>query len=162
MRILLLDAAPGELLDRELECLLGHGLAVTLNLRRVTDRTSARAAWTDRVGFADFDAFDESALIAEITRGGVGYHAVKSRAGVPLRAVFLAAATDLALANRLRVIGRAGAGSDHVDLAAAARHGVTVTQRAVCECIDVLSSPERVVMRYPGRSEAMGVLGWSL
>ena len=70
MRVLLLDAAPGELLDRRLECLLGHGVAVTLNLRRVGDQASAWAAWTDRVGFADFDAFDESALIAEITRWG--------------------------------------------------------------------------------------------
>lgn len=30
------------------------------------------------------------------------------------------------LTHRLRVVGRAGAGTDHVDLAAAARHGVTV------------------------------------
>ncbi|WP_425248076.1 NAD(P)-dependent oxidoreductase [Streptomyces sp. NEAU-NA10] len=127
MRVLLLDAAPGKLLDRELECLLGHGTAVTLNLRRVTDHASARAAWTGRVDFTDFDAFDESALIAETIRDGLGYHAVKSRAGVPLRAAFLASATDPALANRLRVIGRAGAGTDHVDLAAATHHGVTVT-----------------------------------
>ncbi|MCG3040041.1 NAD(P)-binding domain-containing protein [Streptomyces sp. S1A] len=127
MRVLLLDAAPGALLDRELERLLGHGLAVTLNLRRVTDPAGVRAAWAGRVAFADFDAFDEPALVAETVRGGLGYHALKSRAGVPLRAVFLAAATGPALANRLRVIGRAGAGTDHVDLAAAARHGVAVT-----------------------------------
>ncbi|MFD8480281.1 NAD(P)-dependent oxidoreductase [Kitasatospora sp. NPDC059673] len=126
-RVLLLDAAPGELLGRELERLLGHGLAVTLNLRRVADRAGARAAWAGRVDFTDFDAFDESALLAETVRGGRGYHAVKSRAGVPLRAAFLAAATDPRLANRLRVVGRAGAGTDHVELAAAARHGVAVT-----------------------------------
>ncbi|GAA2468554.1 NAD(P)-dependent oxidoreductase [Streptomyces macrosporus] len=127
MRVLLLDAAPGELLNRELERLLGHGLAVTLNLRRVTDPAGVRAAWAGRVAFADFDAFDEPALVAETVRGRLGYHALKSRAGVPLRAGFLAAATGPALANRLRVIGRAGAGTDHVDLAAAARHGVAVT-----------------------------------
>ncbi|WP_331729369.1 oxidoreductase (plasmid) [Streptomyces sp. NBC_01003] len=126
-RILLLDAAPGELLGRELERLLGHGLDVTLNLRRVADHAGARAACAGRVDFADFDAFDESALLAEIVRDGLGYHAVKSRAGVPLRAAFLAAATDAMLANRLRVVGRAGAGTDHVELAAAARHGVAVT-----------------------------------
>lgn len=108
MRVLLLDAAPGKLLDHELECLLGHGLAVTLNLRRIADDASARVAWTGRVDFTDFDAFDESALIAETIRGGLGHHAVKSRAGVPLRAAFLAAATDPALANRLRVIGGRG------------------------------------------------------
>ncbi|MFF0837931.1 MULTISPECIES: NAD(P)-dependent oxidoreductase [unclassified Streptomyces] len=66
-------------------------------------------------------------LIAEIVRDGIGYHAVKSRGSVPLRAAFLAAATDPALANRLRVIGRAGAGTDHVELAAAARRGIVVT-----------------------------------
>ncbi|WP_101255796.1 NAD(P)-dependent oxidoreductase [Streptomyces barkulensis] len=127
MRVLLLDAAPGELLDRELERLLGHGLAVTLNLRRVTDPAGVRAAWAGRVAFADFDAFDESVLVAETVRDGLGYHALKSRAGVPLRAAFLAAATGPAVASRLRVIGRAGAGTDHVDLAAADRHGVAVT-----------------------------------
>ncbi|OKK22101.1 oxidoreductase [Streptomyces sp. CB00455] len=127
MRVLLLDAAPGELLGGELERLLGHGLAVTLNLRRVTDPADARAVWGHRVAFTDFDAFDEEALIAETVRDGAGYHAVKSRGSVPMRAAFLAAATGPALAHRLRVIGRAGAGTDHVDLAAAARHGVTVT-----------------------------------
>ncbi|MFJ9844069.1 NAD(P)-dependent oxidoreductase [Kitasatospora sp. NPDC101155] len=127
MRVLLLDAAPGELLDRELERLVGHGLAVTLNLRRVSDPAGVTEAWSDRVEFTDVDPFDESALIGEVVRGGFGYHALKSRAGVPLGAAFLAAATDRALVHRLRVIGRAGAGTDHVDLVAAARHGVTVT-----------------------------------
>ncbi|MFD5559300.1 hypothetical protein [Kitasatospora griseola] len=47
---------------------------------------------------------------------------------MPLRAALLAAATDPALANRLRVVGRAGAGTDHVGLPAAARHGVAVTR----------------------------------
>ncbi|MFI6846583.1 oxidoreductase [Kitasatospora sp. NBC_00085] len=126
-RVLLLDAAPGDLLDRELARLVGHGLAVTLNLRRVADHTAVRATWAGRVGFTDFDAFDESALIAETVRGGLGHDAVKSRGGVPLRAAFLDAATSPALAHRLRAVGRAGAGTDHVDLAAAARHGVTVT-----------------------------------
>ncbi|MEU9077184.1 NAD(P)-dependent oxidoreductase [Kitasatospora sp. NPDC048538] len=124
--VLLLDAAPGELLHRELERLLGHGLDVTLNLRRVDDRAGAHAAWGGRVGFADLDAFDEAALVEEFRRGA-GYHAVKSRGGVPLHAAVLAAATDPGRPARLRVIGRAGAGTDHVDLAAAARHGVTVT-----------------------------------
>ena len=36
-----------------------------LNLRRVADHAATRAAWADRVDFTDFDAFDESALIAE-------------------------------------------------------------------------------------------------
>ncbi|MEW2189551.1 NAD(P)-dependent oxidoreductase [Streptomyces microflavus] len=126
-RVLLVDAAPGALLGRELERLLGHGLAVTLNLRRVADHAGARAGWGGRVDFTDFDPFDEAALLAETVRDGLGHHAVKSRAGVPLRAAFLAGATRPGLAHPLRVIGRAGAGTDHVELAAAARHGVTVT-----------------------------------
>ncbi|QMU77554.1 hypothetical protein GXW83_19495 [Streptacidiphilus sp. PB12-B1b] len=32
------------------------------------------------------------------------------------------------LADRLRVVGRARAGTDHLELAAAARHGVAVTR----------------------------------
>ncbi|MFF2079709.1 NAD(P)-dependent oxidoreductase [Kitasatospora sp. NPDC058162] len=107
--------------------LVGHGLGVTLNLRRVADPAGVTARWAGRVEFTDVDLFDEAALTAEVVRGGLGYHALKSRAGVPLRAALLAAATDPALAHRLRVIGRAGAGTDHVDLAAAARHGVAVT-----------------------------------
>ncbi|MFJ5655565.1 NAD(P)-dependent oxidoreductase [Streptomyces microflavus] len=126
-RVLLVDAAPGALLGRELERLLGHGLAVTLNLRRVADGAGTRADWGGRVDFTDFDPFDEAALLAETVRDGLGHHAVKSRAGVPLRAAFLAGATRPGLAHPLRVIGRAGAGTDHVELAAAARHGVTVT-----------------------------------
>lgn len=126
-RVLLVDAAPGALLGRELERLLGHGLAVTLNLRRVADRAGARAGWRGRVDFTDFDPFDEAALLAETVRNGLGHHAVKSRAGVPLRAAFLAGATRPGLAHPLRVIGWAGAGTDHVELAAAARHGVAVT-----------------------------------
>ncbi|MFJ5228927.1 NAD(P)-dependent oxidoreductase [Kitasatospora sp. NPDC088391] len=126
-RVLLLDAAPGELLGRELERLLGHGLDVTLNLRRVERPDEARAAWAGRVAFTDLDLFDPAALVAEVRCGGRGFDAVKSRAGAPLRAGFLAAATDPALARPLRAIGRAGAGTDHVDLAAAARLGVAVT-----------------------------------
>ncbi|GAA1415828.1 hypothetical protein GCM10009639_69920 [Kitasatospora putterlickiae] len=126
-RVLLLDAAPGDLLGLELSRLLGHGLTITLNLRRVADHRAVRSAWAGRVEFTDFDPFDEPALIGETVRGGAGFHAVKSRAGVPLRAAFLAAATGGGLAHRLRVVGRAGAGTDHVDLGAAARHGVAVT-----------------------------------
>ncbi|MFE9613783.1 NAD(P)-dependent oxidoreductase [Streptomyces sp. NPDC006012] len=165
MRVLLLDAAPGRLLDRELERLLGHGLAVTLNLRRVADPAAARAAWDGRVDFTDFDAFDEPALIAQTVRGGLGHHAVKSRAGVPLRAVFLAAATDPALANRLRVVGRAGAGTDHVELAAAARHDVAVTHtpgsnaQAVAEF--ALAQLLALVRGLPAHHEAAHQGRWS-
>ncbi|MFF9642932.1 NAD(P)-dependent oxidoreductase [Kitasatospora aureofaciens] len=107
MRILLLDAAPGELLDRELERLVGYGLAVTLNPRRVEDRAGVVQRWAGRVEFTDVDLFDEAALIEEVLRDGQGYHALKSRAGAPLRAALLAAGTDRGPAHRLRVIGRA-------------------------------------------------------
>ncbi|MDH6115764.1 phosphoglycerate dehydrogenase-like enzyme [Kitasatospora sp. GAS204A] len=128
-RVLLIDAAPGPLLDRELARLLDHGLSPTLNLRRVpaAERAAVRAAWDGRVAFTDFDAFDERELITANVASGLGHDAVKSRSGPPLRAAFLAAATDPALAHPLRVIGRAGAGTDHVDLSAATAHDITVT-----------------------------------
>ncbi|MGF1427315.1 NAD(P)-dependent oxidoreductase [Kitasatospora sp. LaBMicrA B282] len=128
-RVLLLDAAPGDLLDRELGRLLAHGLAPTLNLRRVPaeERAAVRTSWDGRVAFTEFDAFDQAALTAATVAGGVGFDALKSRSGPPLRAAFLAAATDPALDRPLRVIGRAGAGTDHVELPAAGAHGVTVT-----------------------------------
>lgn len=71
-RVLLLDAAPDEPLGRELERLLGHGLAVTLDLGRVADHAATQATWAGQVGFTDFDAFDESALIAETVRDRLG------------------------------------------------------------------------------------------
>ncbi|SDL77281.1 hypothetical protein [Streptomyces wuyuanensis] len=84
-RVLLLDAAPGTLLDRELERLLGHGLDVTLNLRRVADRGTTRAVWGDRIGLTDFDPFDESSLLAETVRDGLGYDATRSSTGQACR-----------------------------------------------------------------------------
>ncbi|MET7737639.1 hypothetical protein ABZT02_40955 [Streptomyces sp. NPDC005402] len=59
----------------------------------MADQASAQVAWTGQVDSTDFDAFDEPTLRAETIRDGLGHHAVKSRAGVSLRAVFLAAAT---------------------------------------------------------------------
>jgi D-3-phosphoglycerate dehydrogenase len=127
--VLVLDAAPGDLLDQELSRLVGHGLAVTLNLRRIpaAARDAVRARWRDRVGFTDLDAFAEPELTATVVRGGIGFDAVKSRAGYPLRDGFLTAASAPGLARPLRAIGRAGSGADHVDQAAAARLGITVT-----------------------------------
>ncbi|WP_234392008.1 NAD(P)-dependent oxidoreductase [Streptomyces sp. WM6378] len=128
------------------------------------DHAGARAAWGSRVDFADFDAFDESALLAETVRGGLGYHAVKSRAGVPLRAAFLAAATDPVLANRLRVVGRAGAGTDHVELPAAARHGVAVTHTPGSNANSVaefaLAQLLALTRDLPAYSEASHQGGW--
>nr|WP_237419091.1 NAD(P)-dependent oxidoreductase [Kitasatospora sp. SID7827] len=117
-------------MERELGRYLDLGLAVTLNLRRVAEPASVRAGWAGRIAFTDFDAFQPGALQAEFSRNGRdgrGYDALKSRGGVPLRAAFLAAAAAPGPGRPLRVIGRAGAGTDHVDLPAAARLGVAVT-----------------------------------
>ncbi|MFF1905659.1 NAD(P)-dependent oxidoreductase [Kitasatospora sp. NPDC058218] len=84
-RVLLLDAAPGELLAGELERLLGHGLEVTLNLRRVADHPGTRAAWGDRVAFVDVDAFDESARIVGLGRIGSALAERASALGMAVR-----------------------------------------------------------------------------
>ncbi|WP_441246894.1 NAD(P)-dependent oxidoreductase [Kitasatospora sp. McL0602] len=169
-RVLLLDAAPGGLLDREVGRLLGHGLAVTLNLRRVADTARVRAEWAGRVRFVDFDPFDEAELIAGTVGDGVGHHAVKSRAGVPMGAAFLAAATDPAAtdpgpAARLEVVGRAGAGTDHVDLAAAARCGVAVTHtpgsNAVAVAEFALAQLLALTRHLPSYNEASHHGRWS-
>ncbi|MEW2548311.1 NAD(P)-dependent oxidoreductase [Streptomyces sp. NPDC047002] len=165
-RVLLVDAAPGGLLGCELERFLGHGLAVTLNLRRVADPGAVRQEWGGRVEFTDFDPFDEAELTAAAVRAdGAGHHAVKSRAGVPMREAFLAAAAGRAPAARLRVIGRAGAGTDHVDLAAAARHGVAVTHtpgsNATAVAEFALSQLLALARRLPTLNEASHGGRWS-
>ncbi|MET9532549.1 hypothetical protein ABZY02_18625 [Streptomyces sp. NPDC006649] len=60
----------------------------------MAEHAGVSAAWSGRAELTDFGAFDESALLARTVRDGRGYHAVKSRTGVPLRAAFLAGATD--------------------------------------------------------------------
>ncbi|AUG79703.1 oxidoreductase [Kitasatospora sp. MMS16-BH015] len=129
-RVLLIDAAPGDLLDLELDRLLGAGLAVTLNLRRVDDRAAVERVRGGpsgpRLTLTDFDGFDPAALTAACLADGLGHDAVKSRSGAPLGEALFAAATDPALAHRLRVVGRAGAGIDHIDAEAAARYGIAI------------------------------------
>ncbi|MER5637667.1 NAD(P)-dependent oxidoreductase [Kitasatospora sp. NPDC002227] len=124
-RVLLIDAAPGDLLDLELERLLGAGLAVTLNLRRVGDRAAVERVWGGRIALTDFDGFDPAALLAACLDGG-GHEAVKSRSSAPLGEFLFAPATDRSLPHPLRAVGRAGAGIDHIDAAAAARYRIAI------------------------------------
>jgi hypothetical protein len=100
--VLILDGAPDKLLNAEIDRYRVAGLDVTLNLWRVVERAAVRRRWDDAVTFVDVDGFDEAA-VAEVVRSR--YDAVKTRANVPLRGAFFAAAAGAAPARRLRVVG---------------------------------------------------------
>ncbi|WP_457030569.1 NAD(P)-dependent oxidoreductase [Kitasatospora sp. P5_F3] len=124
-RVLIAAAAPDDLLTLELDRYLAAGLDLTVNLWRLAAAT-VRRGWDGRVAFTDFDGTDPAALLGAYLADGLGYDAVKTRAAVPIRAEFFAAGTDPALAHPLRVVGQSGAGVNHIDTEAAARHGVRV------------------------------------
>ncbi|GAA2799100.1 2-hydroxyacid dehydrogenase [Kitasatospora paracochleata] len=124
-RVLVVDPALGEDALTELAALDALGLTPTVNLRRVAD-----AALRDRIAAAwetvDFDGFSEPELARRLEDGGRGFQALKCRAGIPLTRTVLERATADGLRRRLRLVGRAAAGSDTFDHAAARRLGVAI------------------------------------
>ncbi|MFI9274510.1 NAD(P)-dependent oxidoreductase [Kitasatospora sp. NPDC052896] len=125
-RVLVIDAAPDELLPLEIDRLLELGLDVTLNLWRVADPAAARRRYAGRLGFVEVDGFDQAAVAEAVVAGG-GHDAVKTRVNVPLGEPLFRAGTAAGLARPLRVVAQAGAGTNHVDLAAASHYGIRVT-----------------------------------
>lgn len=124
-RVLVVDPALGEQALTELTALKVLGLVPTVNLRRVTDpalRSRIEADW-DTV---DFDGFAEEELASRLEDEGRGYQALKCRAGIPLTRNVLERATAEGLRRRLVLVGRAAAGSDTFDHAAAQRLGVAI------------------------------------
>lgn len=124
-RVLVVDCAPGTTALTELAELTRLGLEPTVNLRRVTDpelRSRIAAQWRT----VDFDGFAEEQLARQLEDGGVGYTALKCRAGIPLTDAVLERATSHSLRHRLVLAGRAAAGADTFDAAAARRLGVTL------------------------------------
>ncbi|WP_354643784.1 NAD(P)-dependent oxidoreductase [Kitasatospora camelliae] len=124
-RVLVVDPAPGEDALTELAALTALGLVPTVNLRRVAD-PGLRARIAARWAAVDFDGFDERELAGHLEDGGRGHEVLKCRAGIPLTRAVLERATRDGLVRRLRLVGRAAAGSDTFDLAAAERLGVAV------------------------------------
>ncbi|MFF7637834.1 NAD(P)-dependent oxidoreductase [Kitasatospora sp. NPDC008050] len=125
-RVLVIDAAPDELLYREIDHLLSLGPDITLNLRRVADRVAVRRAYQERVTFTDLDGFDRDGLLDEITRDGLGFDALKTRLAVPLGEALFRAGTAPRQRHPLRVIAQAGPDTAHIDVPAAIRHGIRV------------------------------------
>ncbi|MFI8100309.1 NAD(P)-dependent oxidoreductase [Streptomyces sp. NPDC086023] len=124
-RVLVVDPALGEQALPELTALSDLGLVPTVNLRRVTDpalRARIEADW-DTV---NFDGFAEEELARQLEDGGRGYQVLKCRAGIPLTRNVLERATAEGLRRRLVLVGRAAAGSDTFDHAAAQRLGVAI------------------------------------
>ncbi|MFJ3821428.1 NAD(P)-dependent oxidoreductase [Streptomyces nodosus] len=124
-RVLVVDPAPGETALTELAAFVGLGLVPTVNLRRVAD-AHLRARIGARYRTVDFDGFDKDQLATHIEDAGRGFDAVKCRAGIPLSATVLERATADTLRRRLVLVGKAAAGSDTFDHAAAQRLGVTI------------------------------------
>ncbi|MFJ8928008.1 NAD(P)-dependent oxidoreductase [Streptomyces sp. NPDC102364] len=124
-RVLVVDPALGDQALTELTTLTDLGLAPTVNLRRVTDaklRDRIRRRWP----VVDFDGFSEEELALHLEDEGRGYHALKCRAGIPLTRTVLERATRNDLQRRLALVGRAAAGSDTFDHAAAQHLNVAI------------------------------------
>ncbi|WP_327328143.1 oxidoreductase [Streptomyces sp. NBC_01210] len=124
-RVLVVDPALGDQALTELAALVSLGLTPTVNLRRVTDaglRARIEADWET----ANFDGFSEEELGRRLEDEGRGYHALKCRAGIPLTRAVLERATRDGLRHRLALVGRAAAGSDTFDKAAAEELGVAI------------------------------------
>ncbi|MDJ0382408.1 NAD(P)-dependent oxidoreductase [Streptomyces sp. G-G2] len=124
-RLLVVDCAPGTTALTELADLSGLGFEPTVNVRRVADpelRSRIAARWRT----VDFDGFAEEELARQLEDSGLGYQALKCRAGIPLTEAVLERATADSLQHRLMLVGRAAAGSDTFDAAAARRLGVAL------------------------------------
>ncbi|MGV9245505.1 NAD(P)-dependent oxidoreductase [Streptomyces sp. NPDC003710] len=124
-RVLVVDTGPGETALTELAAFAELGLVPTVNLRRVAD-AQLRARIRARYQTVDFDGFAETELATHIEDEGRGFDAVKCRAGIPLTESVLERATAHSLQRRLMLVGRAAAGSETFDRAAAQRLGVSI------------------------------------
>ncbi|MFI6002162.1 NAD(P)-dependent oxidoreductase [Streptomyces sp. NPDC051366] len=128
-RVLVVDCAPGTTALAELADLSRLGFEPTVNIRRVADpdlRSRIALQWRT----VDFDGFAEEELARQLEDGGLGHEALKCRAGIPLTEAVLERATSDSLQHRLVLVGRAAAGSDSFDTAAAQRLGVTLRTTA--------------------------------
>ncbi|MFG3024961.1 NAD(P)-dependent oxidoreductase [Streptomyces sp. NPDC048254] len=163
-RILVVDPALGDQALTELTAFMDLGLVPTVNLRRVADaalRARIEAAWET----VDFDGFSEEELARRLEDEGRGYHALKCRAGIPLTEAVLERATQDGLRRRLALVGRAAAGFDTFDRAAAQRLGVAIrttpgaNAAAVAELtVALILDTLRGVSR---RSDALRAGSWS-
>lgn len=124
---LIVDAAPGPLLLEELDAFVDSAIDVTLNVRNVPERDALRDRYGDRIVYADFDGFVPAALLAALTRDGVGHEILKTRVNVPIDRSIIEGGVSPSLRRRLSVIAQAGVGIDHIDVETATREGVAVT-----------------------------------
>ncbi|WP_030299763.1 hypothetical protein [Streptomyces katrae] len=109
----------------ELADLSRLGFEPTVNIRPVAD-PALRSRIAQRWRTLDFDGFAEEELARQPEDGGLGHGALKCRAGIPLTEAVLERATSDSLRHRLVLVGRAAAGSDTFDTAAARRLGVAL------------------------------------
>ncbi|WP_421523584.1 NAD(P)-dependent oxidoreductase [Pseudomonas yamanorum] len=123
--VLILDAPNPPLLDVEIERCLAYGLEITLNLHYFTDQQSIKKQYAGRIQFVDINCHDTPSLISTVVNAG-GYSVLKTRLNIPLGAALINAAASPHLSRPLQAIAQAGVGLNHIDLQAAADHGVAV------------------------------------
>jgi len=123
--VLILDAPNPPLLHDEIERCLAYGLEITLNLHYFADQQSIKKQYAGRIQFVDINCHDTPSLISTVVNAG-GYSVLKTRLNIPLGAALINAAASPHLSRPLQAIAQAGVGLNHIDLQAAAEHGVAV------------------------------------
>jgi D-3-phosphoglycerate dehydrogenase len=126
-RILLVDPAPGALAAEEIQRFADGGYQVVANASRLSAEIDQFELQRKGVALVEIDVYDGGALYRYLTTDGIGFDVLKFRFNMPVdREVIEWAAAD-SRPHRLRVIGQAGSGLNHIDRRAAAELGVAVT-----------------------------------
>lgn len=121
-RIMLLDVLPDELSIKEIAGYISPEIALIVNL----PQNGCHAYQTQRhFESVSINIHDEEQIMAVARQFG-GFDAIKLRKNVPLRKELLCALTADDLATRLKVIGQAGVGLNHIDTGAAEELGIDV------------------------------------
>ncbi|MCH9405934.1 NAD(P)-dependent oxidoreductase [Pantoea agglomerans] len=121
-RIMLLDVLPDELSIKEIAGYISPEIALIVNL----PQNGCHAYQAQRhFESVSINIHDEEQILAVARQFG-GFDAIKLRKNVPLRKELLCALTADDLATRLKVIGQAGVGLNHIDTGAAEELGIDV------------------------------------
>ena len=125
--VLIIDAAPRDILFLEMNEFIKQGLSITLNLNRVADPEKVKQTYKNQIHkYVNFNPFNTAALLQQIMENS-GYEVLKSRLNIPFTREIIEKATASHLKNPLKIIAQAGVGTSHIDSIAAADHGVAVT-----------------------------------
>jgi phosphoglycerate dehydrogenase-like enzyme len=112
-KILLLDALPGELFEKEVDGYSSPEIELIVNVQGDTQKYPQNSSYCfERV---NIDANNMQQILSIAKKFG-GFHAIKMRKNVPFRKELLYHLTDKELDTPLKIIGQAGVGVDHIDI----------------------------------------------